>query len=579
MAVRPTLQVTIGVAGSGKTYMRAARYVVDEFLLEAEGIHWSNFPWRWPELAARCPQDVFIGVMDDKPLPASRVQVIPQPVLDSWAEEASGPWAFFTEEQLKGAHIAIDEAHRYIGDGVTAEYEKRWQKWVGELRHLGASLELLSQAPQKINRAIRNEAAQQNELVPAAHERVMGIVLVDWAQLYSKFRGKSLNFVCEHRRIRKGTGTGDRAWRTDKVVRALITEEYTSLYDSYSKPGQAEASDGSARAKLEWERYSWPRFLLWFTTKYATELARPVAWVAVGCFFFFWFIPGVFNRFGYDPKKTQKEAEPVVAGQKVRPVIRGERQPTLADGGPEPTLADADVTESMVPYDRFQRERQKAIEWEAKAATSAKALQHAIELLSQGSEIVGVDAQGFVQRDGSRWKVGEEVQGGLYDGFTVEKVEGGSVFLAAPSGRRMRVRPKISSGVATEFQLSGDGPSKPASGGSAEVNSDRVLGLGNRENGDSLLSNGGNGGRVLPTSGGGTFYIGSAPGGVGEAGTNRGVPRAASSGPVSAGPKAGGNGNSGLQPPILPGRVPAYRQGNNGAARPGSRPNGSGNNR
>ena len=36
--------ITTGEPGAGKSYIRAARFLVDEFLVNTDGIHISNFP-------------------------------------------------------------------------------------------------------------------------------------------------------------------------------------------------------------------------------------------------------------------------------------------------------------------------------------------------------------------------------------------------------------------------------------------------------------------------------------------------------------------------------------------------------
>ncbi len=44
MAMNSVITITTGVPGAGKTYVRAARFLVDDFLINSNGIHISNFP-------------------------------------------------------------------------------------------------------------------------------------------------------------------------------------------------------------------------------------------------------------------------------------------------------------------------------------------------------------------------------------------------------------------------------------------------------------------------------------------------------------------------------------------------------
>ena len=47
MATRSVVTCTVGAAGSGKSFRRCAHFIVNEFLPEHDGVHWSNFPLAW----------------------------------------------------------------------------------------------------------------------------------------------------------------------------------------------------------------------------------------------------------------------------------------------------------------------------------------------------------------------------------------------------------------------------------------------------------------------------------------------------------------------------------------------------
>ena len=44
MSNQSVILLTTGVPGAGKTYVRASRFLLDDFLINTKGIHISNFP-------------------------------------------------------------------------------------------------------------------------------------------------------------------------------------------------------------------------------------------------------------------------------------------------------------------------------------------------------------------------------------------------------------------------------------------------------------------------------------------------------------------------------------------------------
>src|SRR5690606_37593265 len=72
-----------------------------------------------------------------------RMQLIPPGEIERWREGQSGPWDFFADKDLGQAHIAIDEIHVFCGRNTAAAVRKKWQDWLGEIRHRGATVEFL----------------------------------------------------------------------------------------------------------------------------------------------------------------------------------------------------------------------------------------------------------------------------------------------------------------------------------------------------------------------------------------------------------------------------------------------------
>jgi len=124
---RSVILVTTGEAGSGKTYVRAARFLVDVFLPDSTGVHYSNFPLGLvPDNHSNPPAfegESFVDRIAARLVKQgheldevkSRVHLIPKAELDLWEAGTSGPWNYFSDLPLTHAHIAIDEIHNYVG--------------------------------------------------------------------------------------------------------------------------------------------------------------------------------------------------------------------------------------------------------------------------------------------------------------------------------------------------------------------------------------------------------------------------------------------------------------------------------
>src|SRR5688500_7782343 len=99
-----TVISTTGAPGTGKTYSRCARFLYDWWLPEETGVHWSNFPINVDAFAKKFPNA------------NERIRIIPKEELAKWTacDGTHGPWDFFHEMDLQGAHIAIDECHNYL---------------------------------------------------------------------------------------------------------------------------------------------------------------------------------------------------------------------------------------------------------------------------------------------------------------------------------------------------------------------------------------------------------------------------------------------------------------------------------
>ena len=261
MGARSVVTLTTGPAGSGKTYVRCARFLVDEFLPDREGIHYSNFPV-FREAVANAvtvktgkPADVYL----------ERVQLIPESVIATWISGASGPWDYFADKSLDGCHIAIDECHNFCGAKSNHKVRSRWQSWLGEIRHQGATVEFLSQSPEKVAKEIHYEAGLRLSLINSEDRRdpFFGILMGDWYELRAGFITKEYEtsvWEVERRNI-------DGKWIEQHKRVFTLDPYYFQFYDSFSTPMQGgHKSTGQQR---EFQKRSKSELLLWFAKRNA----------------------------------------------------------------------------------------------------------------------------------------------------------------------------------------------------------------------------------------------------------------------------------------------------------------------
>jgi len=256
MGARSVITLTTGPAGSGKTYVRCARFLVDEWLPERKGIHYSNFPVfrdKAAEFVARKLNKTTDEFLD-------RIQIIPESVLNTWLNGQSGPWDYFRDKNLEGCHVAIDECHNFCGAKTNHKVRQQWQAWLGEIRHQGATVEFLSQSPEKVAREIHYEAGLRLSLVNSEDRRdpFLGILLGDWYELKAAFITKQYETVVwevERRNV-------DGKWVEQNKRVFTLDPLYFQFYDSFSRPVQGgEKASGQQR---EFQKRSRSGLIWWF---------------------------------------------------------------------------------------------------------------------------------------------------------------------------------------------------------------------------------------------------------------------------------------------------------------------------
>lgn len=139
----PVVFLIVGPPGSGKSYHRV-RWIVDSFLPNRSGALYSNLP-----LDADTIAEEFEGTETKV---EGRLCSIPREVLAEWARFEGGPWDYFADREdgtnpLDKAHVIFDECHVYLPKGAKspAAWRKRWEDWLGTIRHRGCTVEFITQ--------------------------------------------------------------------------------------------------------------------------------------------------------------------------------------------------------------------------------------------------------------------------------------------------------------------------------------------------------------------------------------------------------------------------------------------------
>ena len=268
-----TIILTTGVPGSGKTYIRCARFLVDDFLINTKGVHYSNFPVNAEAIAEDVHKKLSgrLGFFDrlvfgSKKPPTveelkERIKVIPDEVMQSWRLGLSGPWDYFKDIDLKYAHIAIDEIHEIVKFSTPIDCLEKWDEFLGTIRHRGCTIEGLTQDISSVDRCFTSRAAIRYELTPCEDLRdpYFNIPLYDWYQLKAAFTGEYHKSVVVHEL--KKSANGRFKQNHNKVF--AITPEYFKYYNSYSKT-LSGGNDEGGTPQTEYQTKSKIGLLLWF---------------------------------------------------------------------------------------------------------------------------------------------------------------------------------------------------------------------------------------------------------------------------------------------------------------------------
>lgn len=319
---------TTGAPGSGKTYSRCAKFLVDWWLPEEKGDHWSNFPINMEALEKRHP-----GA-------SQRVFVIPDDELKSWrdfeSETPRGPWDFFKDYDLTGAHIAIDECHKWLpraGKG-NQKNAKRWEDWLSEIRHRKCTVEFLSQDPQKVNKVVDFVSTVRINLVNSEDKRdpLFSILMGDWYEVGAYFGGtyETTIWQTESRRI-------NGKWIEGEITRFKLTPDYYEFYNSYNV--ETSSDNKPVENPREFQKRGRVVFWWWFFKRNWFRLSSRLALACVVFWLcFFGGMTFVINEFlAY----IKTRSAPPVAKNEEKPEVKKITTTKTVSQGKEISPADA----------------------------------------------------------------------------------------------------------------------------------------------------------------------------------------------------------------------------------------------
>ncbi|WP_437192678.1 zonular occludens toxin domain-containing protein [Planctomicrobium sp. SH527] len=402
MASRPQLECVIGESGAGKSLYVSA-FLCVSFLRDEAGDYWHNLPLKPEGLAKLSGKSVEEVERRLKLIPASELQL--------WIKEESGPWDFFKDRDIKGAHVAIDEAHRYFGKKHSKQHLAKLGEWTGGLRHSGATAQLITQHEFKLATDARNEAGVQTRIYSPnqLREPLTGAKWYDCLQIMAKIRRKKVGLTVVREGVQQGKSARD--FKSDNSQYIFHRREHYECYDSYNTIEAEGQGDGSQnRPKEEWERYSWPRLIVWYLDRniWPTLLRVSIVSLVLWLFAFGglgWIVDSLF----YSASSTFG----VLASDPASPEARTKsgRPATLNARDPQPTMAA--LPEDKAKLEELARTNQFLAGHLAKASEYAESL----------TSLVGVVRDRAYFSDGSNVGVGEKISYGKFAGLAVEEID------------------------------------------------------------------------------------------------------------------------------------------------------------
>ncbi len=446
MSRRDVVAFFTAPARSGKSFRMVVR-ICDEILPHGEGMIYTNLPLYPERIAEYCEQKY--GLDPDDVL--RRLHIIPREVEQRWREAGKtihdkvtgrktgthpldGPWTYFEDKELAGATIIIDEIHNFCGSlGTPKPVSNQWQMWLGELGHNQAIFICISQAPEKVNACIKQEAQASYTIKNTGLDRdpYFRIEVYDWLDLWAGLFGRPYNVYVFEQEIKKNEGRRVRGQR--KLTR--MGPPYFDFYDSFAQPIAGEQTANLKAFEHEYERHlrKGPirgriSLVLWFIFKNIQQLAMRgmMAAALIGVIVFMAsggagvimesLSAGLVKK---NPPKEEKKAEITP------PPPPSQANITASESLKTATREEADKIEKIRAV--YEEELRKTLtEKEALSAESAKAvmeLEILREEIERQSALVLITPDKIVFQGGYVYEAGEEIRQGKYKGRRIEAID------------------------------------------------------------------------------------------------------------------------------------------------------------
>ena len=452
---RSVIMLTTGEPGAGKSYTRGPYFLLFDFLRNRRGHFYTNLPigdipethHRPPEYEGETFADriarghaKFTGRKDDAEFiqqTRDRLHIIPEDVLETWMHPPAkaptkqelaargfegigfkdgmwhppGPWDYFKDKDLSGAHITLDEFHEFASRNHPAYYKLLWQTWTGQIRHRGATLELISQDHEGIAKEVLAKCGQRLAIVPPHHVTdsfTNKITMHDWHELlasitrswqacvyevtYSKYR-----FIPPRK----------------KKIRYL--DSLFDCYNSHSAPTDGSGEGGTEELN-EWQKRSAPGLWWWWFWRYWDDLIfnKPALGI-IGVFLFFLalklgLLDGLILGFGKN-----------IAGAAGADAIDG--QETAQADQPAPQ-----TPEQLAAASEIEQARQQAEQYRQQAKQAEHEAHELRRKAARMSALVLMSPDGVLLATGERVKVGESVKFGPMEGQILAEINYGASY-------------------------------------------------------------------------------------------------------------------------------------------------------
>lgn len=414
---------TVGEPGAGKTYRRCAVFLGDQFLPNTTGVVYTNYPIK---LDAMCEHASAMSKGRQTPDQIrERIHIIPEDVLRSWRLQQSGPWDYFKDRNTHGALIAIDEIHNYC-PAEGCKTQAKWQEWLGEVRHMGAQCEFLTQDPAKCHKLIERHTGIRRRIEKDEHrcDPFLKIPMKCWYELIASWTGtyEPKNWEVEQRRLMS-------RWVTRRHLRFRFDPKYYELYDSFSAPIAGGGQAASGQVEYEFQRRTRLGMHWWFFLQspgrffmaFLVMLFFAIALTGNGGLMIDWLLLKPFQAMANSPSQPQ---QPKPASKPVQ-VTQGQSAAMPASAStqpPVPTSQPAIPQELLDEMDRL-RTRNQRLESQ----------------LADASAVVLLERDSATFRDGYTVKIGEVVLYGDYKGAVVERIDWRQRTAVLSDGRLLRM--------------------------------------------------------------------------------------------------------------------------------------------